>query len=574
MRAMNRSAFWRNHAAVVGLAVLLVMVVVAVLAPWLPLPSPHATAPEARLIPPFSDGHVLGTDALGRDMLSRVLYGTRLSLGVALFGTAVAALFGTLIGLLAAYYGRLTDTVLMRGIDVLMAFPYVLLALAIIAVLGPGLLNAAIAVAIVNIPFFARTVRGAAAALRHEDFIDAARLSGRTGAGIVTAELLPNVLPVIVVAMSTTLGWMILETAGLSFLGLGAQPPVADLGGMLGQGRHLMATAPHVTVVPGLTIFLLAMSLNLIGDGLRDAWDPVTARIGAAGERQPASTAADTDTDAREPAPLLCVRELTVTFGGHAPLPPAVDRVSFDVQAGERIGLLGESGAGKSVTALALLGLLPPVAQQTGGQVLWRGRDLRNRRYLAEARGRGMAWVPQNPFASLHPCQTIGHQLTETLRLVDGCTAEQARQRAMDLLDTVRLSSPQRRLASYPHELSGGMRQRIVIAMAVAGRPQLLIADEPTTALDVTVQADVLELLQSLCDERGMSLLLVSHDLAVVSQLCSRALVFRHGRIVEQATVQALLATPTHPYTQRLVASIPRLGDPEHLLKSPDGVPA
>ncbi len=225
-RASRARAFRRNKAAVFGLALLAVLAAGAAAAPILPLPDPNATAFEARLLAPFADpAHWLGTDQLGRDILSRILHGARLSVAVALFGTGLAAFFGTVIGLLAAYYGRLVDVLLMRGVDVLMAFPYLLLALAIVAVLGPGLTNAGVAIAVVNVPFFARTVRGTAATIRDEDFIAAARLAGRSEAGVIFGELLPNVLPVILIAMSTTLGWMILETAGLSFLGLGAQPP-------------------------------------------------------------------------------------------------------------------------------------------------------------------------------------------------------------------------------------------------------------------------------------------------------------------------------------------------------------
>ncbi len=224
-----------NRLSALGLLVFVLFAGAALLAPLLPLPHPDATAPANRLQPLFSAGHPLGTDHLGRDMLARLLHGTRVSLAVGIGATLVAALFGSLIGLLAGFAGRWTDSVLMRLVDMLMAFPYILLALAIVAVLGPGLVNALYAIAIVNIPFFARNIRGAVIGLSRQPFVDAARLSGKGPVAVLFTEILPGVLPVIVVAMSSTVGWMILETAGLSFLGLGAQPPAADLGSMLGR---------------------------------------------------------------------------------------------------------------------------------------------------------------------------------------------------------------------------------------------------------------------------------------------------------------------------------------------------
>ncbi len=214
-----------------------------VLVPVLPLPDPDATAPADRLKPVLTAGHLLGTDQLGRDILSRLLWGTRVSIAVGFAATLIAAGIGSAIGIVAGYAGGRTDNAMMRGIDMLMAFPYILLALAIVAALGPGLMNALYAIALVNIPFFARNVRGVTLGYAHREFVDAARLSGKGHLSIILTEVLPNVMPVIVITMSTTAGWMILETAGLSFLGLGAQPPQADLGSMLGEGRAQLFTA-------------------------------------------------------------------------------------------------------------------------------------------------------------------------------------------------------------------------------------------------------------------------------------------------------------------------------------------
>lgn len=261
----------RDRVALAALLVLALVVLASILAPLIPLPDPDTIDPSRRLLVPFEGGTFLGSDALGRDLTSRLLHGTRLSLAVAAIGTSVAASIGAGIGLTAGLRGGRVDLLLMRAIDVVMAFPYLLLAIALVAAFGPSLRNATLAIAIVNVPFFARTVRGQVLRLQEAEFVLAARALGYSELRVALRHVLPNVLPLLVVASTSTLGWMILETAGLSFLGLGAQPPTADLGGMLGQSRHLLSVAPTVALLPGAVIFLLAIALNLLGDALRDA---------------------------------------------------------------------------------------------------------------------------------------------------------------------------------------------------------------------------------------------------------------------------------------------------------------
>ncbi len=272
------SGILRRKFAAAGGAILLVAVFISLIAPMLPLADPAATDLANRLQPPGTEGHWLGTDLLGRDILSRLIHGTRLSMAVAAAATLLAAGVGSVIGICAGYFGGRLDGALMRSIDLLMALPYLLLALCIVAVLGPGLFNALLAISVVNIPFFARTVRGATVLLRGRQFVEASRVCGRTEPGILLNQVLPNVVPVILITSATTLGWMILETAGLSFLGLGAQPPQADLGAMLGEGRKLMLIAPHLALLPGAVVFILVMGINLFADGLRDVLDPRATR--------------------------------------------------------------------------------------------------------------------------------------------------------------------------------------------------------------------------------------------------------------------------------------------------------
>ena len=552
-----------NRLAAFGLLLLAITLLTALLAPLLPLPDPDATDLLQRLAPPLTPGHLLGTDALGRDMLSRLLWGTRVSVTVGLCATLLAAVCGTLIGLIAGYAAGRTDSVLMRLIDMIMAFPYILLALAIVAVLGPGLLNALYAIALVNIPFFARNVRGLTLGLRGRDFIQAAQLSGKNHAQILLTEILPNVLPLIVVTLSTTVGWMILETAGLSFLGLGTQPPDADLGSMLGQGRNQLFIAPHVALVPGAMIFVLVIAFNLLGDGIRDLLDP-RLRAGALLRSQAMTTVNRTRVPARhQPAALLEVVDLQVAFTrGHHPV-PTVKGISFHLHAGECLGLIGESGSGKSVSALAIMGLVAsPPGIITGGSI-WLGEEellALSPRQMQQRRGLRVAYIFQDPLTTLHPQMRIGQQLMEAIQCHQPLSHAAARATAIALLEDTGIQQAAMRFEAWPHQLSGGQRQRVGIAMALANDPQVIIADEPTTALDVTVQARILALLNDLRHQRGLALLFITHDFAVVSEMCDRVAVMRHGEIVESGTTDSVLRNPQHAYTQRLIASVPQRG--------------
>ncbi|GHA34573.1 peptide ABC transporter permease [Devosia pacifica] len=553
-----------NRLAAVGLFALSAILLIAILAPILPLPDPDITDQPNRLLPPLSPGHLLGTDHLGRDILSRLIWGTQVSILVGISATAIAALIGSLIGLSAGYVGGKADNIMMRLIDMLMAFPYILLALAIVAVLGPGLLNALYAIAVVNIPFFARNIRGVTLSIRHSEFVDAARLSGKGHLAILFTEVLPNVLPVIVITMSTTVGWMILETAGLSFLGLGAQPPTSDLGSMLGQGRAQLFTAPHVSMVPGIMIFLLVMSINLLGDGIRDVLDP-RLRSGAL-NRPMAVTTIDR---AVKPEPrkanaaLLEVANLETGFRSGNRVNAAVKGVSFSLNKGECLGLIGESGSGKSVTALSLLGLVAsPPGVISNGAVYLDGEDVLSQpdSQIVAQRGGRVSYVFQDPLTTLHPLFSVGDQIAEAITAHQRMDGKTARAQAVELMETVGIRDAQQRASAYPHELSGGQRQRIGIAMALANDPDVIIADEPTTALDVTVQARILELLQKLRRERGLALLLITHDFGVVAQICDRVAVMKDGEIVEQGETSDVLRAPQHAYTKRLIACVPELG--------------
>ncbi|MEP3330068.1 dipeptide/oligopeptide/nickel ABC transporter permease/ATP-binding protein [Sedimentitalea sp.] len=566
---------FRNRLAAMGGVVISAILLLVLLTPLLPLQDPDVTATADRFQPLFSPGHLLGTDHLGRDQLARLLHGTRLSLAVGIAAAAIAGTIGSAIGIIAGYFGGGVDNIIMRGVDMLMAFPYILLALAIVAALGPGLMNALIAVAAVNVPFFARNIRGITVGLAGREFIDAARLAGMGHTRIILSELLPNVLPVIIIAMSTTVGWMILETAGLSFLGLGSQPPQADLGSMLGEARSALITYPFTSVVPGVMIFLIVMSINLLGDGVRDALDP---RLRSGALSRPRAT---TLVDRSGPVPpatddLLAIQDLQTQFHVGNRIYKAVGGVNLSVRLGECLGVIGESGSGKSVTALSVMGLVAsPPGVITGGAVRFRGEDMIGAPYetLRQKRGHRVAYIFQDPLSTLHPLYKVGDQLIEAIKSHHAVSRSEARAKAIDLFKAVRIPNAESRIENYPHEMSGGMRQRVGIAMALANDPDVIIADEPTTALDVTVQAQILALLDDLRRDRGLAIIFITHDFGVVGQLCDRVAVMYAGRIVEEGPTQAILDAPAHPYTKRLIACVPELGQGQRELAAIPGLP-
>ena len=566
----------KNRLAAFGGILLLIILTLSILAPILPLKEPNITNTADRFMVPFEGGHILGTDHLGRDLLSRLLWGTQLSLAVGFAAAFIAATFGSILGAIAGFYGQKTDNIIMRFIDMLMAFPYILLALAIVAALGPGLFNALIAVALVNIPFFARNIRGVTVTLANKEFIEAARLSGMSNLRILIVEIFPNLLPMIVIAMSTTVGWMILETAGLSFLGLGSQPPQADLGSMLGEARSALITNPHTSFVPGIMIFCIVIGINLFGDGVRDALDP-RLKKGSLIRPLPQTIYEGGDTQPTPSTKLLSVQNLSTQFHVNQDVYHSSNDVSFEIQEGECLGLIGESGSGKSVTALSVTSLVAsPPGVIKKGSVNYKNENLLALPYekLRSIRGNKISYIFQDPLTTLHPLHTIGDQLLEALQAHDSkLSASESISKSKDLLKSVQIPNPDNVWDVYPHQLSGGMRQRVCIAMALINNPELIIADEPTTALDVTVQAQILNILNSLRKERKLSILFISHDFGVISQLCDRVIVMYAGSIVEEGPVKNIMQQAAHPYTSELIKCVPQLGNMEHALHSIPGNP-
>ncbi len=569
------SKLGRNKLALFGAIVILLIVILSIITPVLNLVNPNEVNTANRFIKPFNETHWLGTDHLGRDVLSRLLWGTQLSLVVGFLAALFAAVIGSLLGIIAGSLGGRLDNIIMRTIDVLMSFPYVLLALAIVAVLGPSLMNALIAVAIVNIPFFARNVRGVTITLTNSDFINASRLSGRSQTEILFFEIFPNVTPVIVVSFSTTVGWMILETAGLSFLGLGSQPPQSDLGSMLGDGRSSLIIHPHTSLIPGIMIFIIVMGINLLGDGIRDALDP-RLNQGSLTRSKPMTDVARVKIPTKRSNALLEVNSLETKFKLNKNEFKAIENITFQIDKGECLAIVGESGSGKSVTALSIASLISsPPGMISNGSVWYKDEELLGLTYnkMRQLRGKKISYIFQDPLTSLHPLKTIGHQLIETIRTHGNLRTKDASRISVGLLEEVRISNPNLVMGSFPHQISGGMRQRIIIAMALSNNPDLIIADEPTTALDVTVQAQILKILENLRKERGLSVLFISHDLNVVSQISKKIIVMYAGEIVEYGDTDKILNKPLHPYTKALLNCSPDLNSKKLLISPIPGNP-
>ena len=563
-RAVRR--FLREKAAIVALVYILALVAATLTYKWW-WPYNQSDPDYAHVLSGPVGHHWLGTDKLSRDIVARLLAGAGVSLRASFQVVITAIVVATPVGLASGYIGGWFDNAVMRVMDAILSIPALILALAIAGVLGPGLTNAMIALTIVYIPGFTRLIRAQTLAVREETFIEASQSIGSRPWWMLGARILPNVASPIIVQASLALGSVLIAEATLSFLGIGLQAPKASWGIMLSDAYEKINTHPWQLVYPGVAIALTVLAFNVLGDGLRDALSVDTVRRkrkGKAGITRVAleapAVARDDELAAPEDA-LLVVDGLTVEFETEQGVHRVVEEVSFHVRPGEILGLVGESGSGKTVSSLSILRLIPsPPGRIVGGSIRFEGTDLLQADFdtMRRVRGGDIAMVFQDPMSSLNPAYTVGNQLIETLLLHENVSRAVARERAIEMLTRVGISDPESRLDQYPHEFSGGMRQRVMIAMALICGPKLLIADEPTTALDVTVQAQILDLVQDIQRETGMAVIFVTHDLGVVAGICDRITVLYAGQVVESGEVHDIFAEPEHPYTAGLLAAMPQ----------------
>jgi len=541
-----------------GLVLLAVLVSIALLGPLLWHYGYAEITPDLSQHPSLR--HPLGTDGLGRDTLAQVMRGLHQSLLIAVTVAILASVIGTGLGVVAGYFGGLVDAAIMRLVDLVLTIPI----LAVAAFLGNRLSQSGVSWFGLSLVLggllwtgVARLVRGVSLKLRPLPFIRAAEVMGAGHRRIMLRHMLPNVADHVIVATTLLVGVAILSETGLSFLGFGVRPPDTSLGLLIASAQSAVLTRPWLFYAPGLAIILIVLAVNQIGEGLRSVFNPRAARanpILSAPRRRGGRAAVTIGAE----CPLLSVKGLTVRFPDCAQA--AVDDLHLELDRGRVLALVGESGSGKSLTALAIAGLLPAGAV-AAGSIIFDGQDLGGQTFTEwrAYRGRRIATIPQDPSTSLNPTQTIGAQFTESFRLGAPISKGEARRRAVALMTLLSISDPESRFDQYPHQLSGGMRQRVVIAMAMIFDPDLIIADEPTTALDVTVQAQVLGALRAAREKTGAAMLFITHDLALVAGIADQVAVMRAGRIVEQQDVFALFAAPRDPYTARLLHLAPRL---------------
>ena len=538
--------------SLVGLVILL-----ALLAPWLGLPDPVKQDIARRLSDPIP-GSPLGRDEFGRDVLSRLIWGARTSLGVAFASALIAGVLGTFLGLVGGWFRGIGEVLAVRSMDIILCFPPVLLALLVVTLLGPGAGTLILVLSVLYLPGFARVAYAEVLSARNHDYVEAVRALGAPTGRILLRTLLPNIAGSVLVQLSLAVAAAVVLESGLSFLGLGVVPPAPSWGLMIRGARATMEQAPLLLLWPCAALSLTILAMNLLCDALRDAVDPRTPaarpRLRVIDRLLPGLLPPADRTDA-----VLDLRDLTVEIDTpRGPIRP-VEGVSLSVRPGETMAIVGESGSGKSVTATALMGLLPPAARPVSGAAWFGDRDLLrlDEPALRTLRGGAMAMVFQDPMSSLNPVHRVGDQVAEAVRAHRPMSAATARAEALALFRRVGIADPERRIDTYPHEMSGGMRQRVMIAMALANRPSLLIADEPTTALDVTVQAQILDLLAELQRETGTAMIFITHSLGVVAEIADRVTVMYAGQVVEQGRAADVFAKPLHPYTRALLAATP-----------------
>lgn len=592
MRDMFARAF-RRPLTIVGAVLLLLLIGSAIFAEVL---SPYTPSEIAGmpLLPPFSEGYLLGTDNLGRDTLTRVLHGSRMSLAVGVFGAGMGIAIGIVIGSIAGYFGGWIDTLLMRIAELFQIIPALIVALVAAALFGGSMQLVILVIGLTFWPDTARIVRAQILTLKERHFVEAAKVAGFSPGRIIVSDVLPNALPPVIVQAALLVGWAILVEAGLSFLGVG-DVNVPTWGQMLSAAQVSLSQSPWLSIIPGVAVVLSVLAFNFLADGLNRALNPRrlsvavdyrklseareakaataasasntdvlgidAAGTGAAGDVASSTDESSTDesnADAPGADALLRVRDLVFNFTVNGREVNAVNGVSFHVNRGECVGIVGESGSGKSTIGRVLAQLLPPVeVTRFEGTATLNGDDLLglSGRRSAQLQRDGIAMVFQDPMSHLNPTMKIGAQIEEAID--EPLSKPEMRVRIDELLERVDLPKQLGVPDRYPHQLSGGQRQRAMIALALAMKPKLLIADEPTTALDASVQAQVVETLLKLHRDEGLSILLISHDFGLIANMAERVYVMRAGRFVESAEVVELFDHPQHDYTKTLLAAVP-----------------
>ena len=517
-----------------------------------------------------SASHIFGTDDFGRDIYTRVMKGAGTTFGISLFTVAFGAFFGTVVGALTGYFGGIVDEILMRVNDTLASFPSILLALVVVSLLDKGTWNICIALGLVFIPSFARIMRSEYIKERNKDYVLNARLMGASHIRVIFKHIFPNTLPILFSAILVGINNAVLAEAGLSYLGLGVQPPDPSLGRMLSEAKTFLLSAPWYEIFPCLLMIIFILGLTIVSDNfgvsgvsLRSVKKKIgKMRAGSGGTdlKEAVDTNDGNDTEKEQNTAVISVRNLNVGFIEDDGIDDTLHGISFDLHKGEVLGVVGESGSGKSLTAMSIMGILAEKAVITGGSIILDGTinlvNLKEEEYR-KLRGGRLAYVFQEPMTSLNPVQKIGTQIDEILDIhaSDIPDAEQKRI-VLEALEDTGLHDVEKLYDMYPHELSGGMRQRVCIAMALVAKADVILADEPTTALDADVADVILDIFKHINKKYGTAILLISHDLRVIEKVSDRVLIMQDGDIVETMTLEENgFPVPETEYGRKLLAA-------------------
>ena len=527
---------------------------------------------------------LFGADNLGRDLFSRMVYGSRISLTIGFVASAISLILAMLLGGIAGYYGGAADWTVMRISEFFMLVPGLYLILFLRSLLntkmdtGTSYMIITLILSLVGWPGSARTLRGMIHAIKREEFIQDAALEGVPSVVIIFSHIIPQIASLLIVSTTLAIPGFIMSETTLSYLGLGIADPAVSWGSLINRDISTLSNLKHFPwlLTPVWLLLTVTLAFNFLGDALRDYFDPYhtifpswkrkkiaadIAEIREADEAALAGDQAEADADA-----FLEVHNLSVFFsmlrGKETVNFQSVKDVSFSMKRGEILGIVGESGSGKTVTTTAIPGLLPPNAF-VYGNIFLDGIELTalDKNELRNQRGKKIGLVLQEPGRSFDPLQNIGSLFLETLRNSNPeITKDDAKNTAIKLLEEVGLPDPQARLKNFPHQFSGGQLQRIGIALALAQGCELLIADEPTTALDVTIQAQIISLLAQLRQSRGLSIIFISHNIDLVADLCDNIIVMHNGQIVERGTSAEIIENPKDSYTKKLLAARPKFG--------------
>jgi peptide/nickel transport system permease protein len=546
--------FWLSVAWIVALVFL------ALFRDLLPLRDPAELGIRTREVAKFEGpgwNAFFGADAQGRDMFARVVQGARPALILGVVVTTFGATMGTAVGMIAGYLRGKADGATSLLIDISLAFPGLVLLIAVRATFGNSMTVFIVLFSLTSVPAYARIVRGATFALAEREFVDAAASMGATRRRILLRELAPNILLPVLSFAFIGFALVIVAEGGLAFIGLSLDQ--ITWGKLIADGTGDISNHPHVALIPSTVMFLTILSFNLVGDGLRSLFSPrevvTQRRLRTEGDHRSGDGRAT-----------LHIDDLRTTL--HTPNGDvrAVDGVSLSVAPGEAVGVVGESGSGKTMILRSIVGAFALADVTRSGTVAVSGVDMlrSDPADVRHALGTRIGMVSQNPLTALNPVRRIESQIVEPMVVHGTISRSDARARALELMKSVGIPAPERRLREYPHQLSGGMRQRVTLAIALANDPDLLLADEPTTALDVTVQDQILRLLSEQQRAKRMAMVLVTHDLAVVKGFTDRVVIVYAGEVIESGPTETIFADPQHRYTLALMQSMPNLDLPSH----------